>query len=125
MGKKKILLVDDEPDLLRIMHFTINSWGYDVISVSNGKDAIDIVKTQKLDVIILDYLMPEMDGISALKEIRKIDAEVPVIIITAHIDGIAIKDVKSLKVNALIPKMSANYMLKTAIEMTEKKKEDL
>jgi CheY-like chemotaxis protein len=121
MGNKKILLVDDEPDLLKVIGFTIDSWGYEVISVSNGKDAIEMVKTQKFDIVILDYLMPEMDGISTLKEIRKIDAEIPVIMLTAHSEGVLIKDIKDLKVNAFIPKMSADYMLKTAIEMIEKR----
>jgi CheY-like chemotaxis protein len=123
MGKKKILLVDDEPDLLKIISFTIDSWGYEVITATNGREAIDVVKAQKPDIIILDYLMPEMDGISALKEIRKIDAGVPVIILTAHTDGVALKDIKNLKVSAFIPKLSADYMLKTAIEMSERKKE--
>ena len=121
MGKKKILLVDDEPDLLKIISFTINSWGYEVITATNGREAIDVVKAQKPDIIILDYLMPEMDGIATLQEIRKFNTKIPVIMFTAHPEGIPLKGTDNLGISAFVPKASAEAILQTSIRMVEQR----
>ncbi|MEI6631314.1 MAG: response regulator, partial [bacterium] len=67
MDKIRVLLVDDEPDLLLVMGKTIESWGYRLIQASNGAEAIAIVTDNKVDIIILDYLMPGLDGIDTLR----------------------------------------------------------
>lgn len=124
MPKKKILLVDDEKDALTVMRERIRSWGYDLITASSGKEAIDELMDENPDIIILDYLMPEMDGVKTLKKIRRFDKEVPVIMFTAFPDERSIKGTERLGIRAYIPKLSAysNALssLKAAIEMTEK-----
>ena len=70
MAKLKILLVDDEEEFCTLMGVRIINWGYDFIKASSGKEALDILKSQNPDIIILDYMMPEMDGVATLKEIR-------------------------------------------------------
>ena len=105
MAKVKVLLVDDEPDFTKIMGVHIRSWGYDLITASNGKEGIDVVKSKKPDIVILDYVMPDMDGIKALKEIRKVDAKLPVIMFTANPDIKSIKGAKKLGVSAYVPKL--------------------
>ena len=84
MADKLILVVDDERDFLKIISSRIESWGYKVISVSSGSDAITLIKDKKPDIVILDYMMPEMDGIATLKKIRHIDKKLPVIMFTAY-----------------------------------------
>lgn len=106
MSKVKVLIVDDEVDYLALMRERIESWGYDVLLAESGTDALNIIKEQKPDVVILDYLMPVMDGTAVLREIRKSDKNLPVIMFTAHADMENIKDAQELRVSAFIPKLS-------------------
>ncbi len=68
----KILLVDDEPDILEIVGYNLNSEGYTVITAENGLEAIEKAKTERPQLIILDVMMPDMDGIEACEKIRKL-----------------------------------------------------
>ncbi|GGD21833.1 response regulator transcription factor [Hyunsoonleella pacifica] len=73
MNKKdiKILLVDDEPDILEIVGYNLSSEGYQVITAENGVEAVKKAKKELPQLIILDVMMPEMDGIEACENIRK------------------------------------------------------
>ncbi|WP_338410164.1 response regulator transcription factor [uncultured Flavobacterium sp.] len=68
----KILLVDDEPDILEIVGYNLAQEGYQVITAANGKEAIAKAKKELPQMIIMDVMMPEMDGIEACESIRKI-----------------------------------------------------
>ena len=74
MKKKdiKILLVDDEPDILEIVGYNLSAEGYQVLTAENGADGVKLAKKKKPHLIILDVMMPEMDGIEACEQIRKI-----------------------------------------------------
>ena len=74
MKKKeiKILLVDDEPDILEIVGYNLSNEGYQVITASNGKEGVKAAKKNNPHLIILDVMMPEMDGIEACEQIRKL-----------------------------------------------------
>lgn len=74
MKKKNItiLLVDDEPDILEIVGYNLSAEGYKVITAENGAEAVKLAKKKKPQLIILDVMMPEMDGIEACEQIRKI-----------------------------------------------------
>jgi two-component system response regulator AtoC len=121
MNKIRVLLVDDEPDLLLVMGKTIESWGYKLIQAANGMEAIAAVKDNSADIIVLDYLMPGLDGIETLKEIRKINVKIPVIMFSAHQGGLAIKGIEKLGINVFVPKSSDEATLKFAISMLEDK----
>ncbi len=68
----RILLVDDEPDILEIIGYNLSAEGYQVLTAENGEKAVKIAKKKKPQLIILDVMMPEMDGIEACEKIRKI-----------------------------------------------------
>lgn len=68
----KILLVDDEPDILEFMEYNLKKEGYLVLLANNGKEAVDIAKREKPHLIIMDIMMPLMDGIEACRQIREI-----------------------------------------------------
>ncbi len=74
MKKKeiKILLVDDEPDILEIVGYNLAQEGYTIITATNGKEAIAVAKKELPKLIIMDVMMPEMDGMEACENIRKI-----------------------------------------------------
>jgi len=68
----KILLVDDEPDILEIVRYNLSSQGYQIIIGKNGIEAVEKAKKHKPHLIILDVMMPEMDGIEACEKIREL-----------------------------------------------------
>ena len=74
MKKKeiKILLVDDEPDILEIVGYNLTAEGYQIVTAENGVEAVKKAKKEKPQLIILDVMMPEMDGIEACEQIRKL-----------------------------------------------------
>ena len=74
MKKKdiKILLVDDEPDILEIVGYNLSNEGYQISTAKNGQEAVSKAKKDQPHLIIMDVMMPEMDGIEACEQIRKI-----------------------------------------------------
>jgi two-component system alkaline phosphatase synthesis response regulator PhoP len=68
----KILLVDDEPDILEIVGYNLSNEGYKIITAKNGVEGVKKAKKEKPQLIILDVMMPEMDGIEACERIRKV-----------------------------------------------------
>ena len=66
----KILLVDDEPDILEILSYNLSAEGYQISTASNGAEAVKKAKKQQPHLIIMDVMMPEMDGIEAFEKIR-------------------------------------------------------
>lgn len=72
MEQYKILLVDDEPDILEFLGYNLRKEGYEVYTCSNGKDGLATAKAKHPHLIILDVMMPEMDGIETCREIRTI-----------------------------------------------------
>lgn len=78
----KILVVDDEELLVKGIRFNLQNDGYDVITGCNGQEAIDATKNENPDLIVLDVMMPEKDGLTACTEIRQF-SDVPIILLTA------------------------------------------
>ena len=68
----KILLVDDEPDILEFLSYNLKKEGYNVFTANNGKEAVAIAKKENPHLIILDVMMPDMDGIETCREIREL-----------------------------------------------------
>lgn len=83
----KILVVDDEELLVKGIRFNLQNDGYDVIVGSNGLDAISAAKNENPHLIVLDVMMPEMDGLTACQKIREF-SDVPIILLTAKADDI-------------------------------------
>ncbi len=81
LKKFKILLVDDEPDILEIISYTLKNEGYSVYTADNGIEAIDLARKINPTLIILDVMMPQMDGVEACEIIRN-DPEIGDTIIT-------------------------------------------
>ncbi len=71
-GTYKILIVDDEPDILEFIGYNLKKEGYVIHTASTGKDGIDSARKHQPDLILLDIMLPEMDGIEVCEEIRKI-----------------------------------------------------
>ncbi len=82
--KKKILIVEDEEPLRRLYEEELKGEGYEVLTVCNGKEALSRIETGKPDLIILDIVMPVMDGMETLGHILGKHRDVPVILNTSY-----------------------------------------
>jgi two-component system alkaline phosphatase synthesis response regulator PhoP len=69
---EKVLLVDDEQDILEFLSYNLKQEGYSIFTANNGKEAIEVAKAETPDLIVLDVMMPEMDGVETCMELRKI-----------------------------------------------------
>ncbi len=112
-----ILIVDDNPDFIEeVQHILIDN-GYKVYTATSGEEAIEKIKTNGIDILILDLRMPILNGLSTYIEIQKIGKSVPTIIVTAYareeID--AINDLKSLSVTGILQKPFNPDQLLTAL----------
>jgi DNA-binding response OmpR family regulator len=79
---KRILIVDDEPRYLRLLEANLRTEGYEVATAQDGVQAVDIFSSQPIDLILLDIMMPRMDGFSTCQRIREY-SNVPIIMLTA------------------------------------------
>ena len=86
-GAGKILVVDDVPENVRLLEAVLIPRGYEVVSATNGAAALDLVASEKPDLILLDVVMPEMDGYAVCERLREDDdtAVLPVIMVTSSI----------------------------------------
>lgn len=106
MDNKKILLVDDEPNFVELIRHRLQVNGYEVITAADGKEALGIIKKERFDAVLLDIMMPQMDGLTALKMLRKHDKDLPVFMLTAHSDSEQFKQANQLGASGFIVKTS-------------------
>ena len=103
-----ILVVDDVPDNVDILQMRLESQGYEVVTAADGLEALEKIRTLLPDLVLLDVMMPRLDGIETVKRLKS-DASlpfIPVILVTAKADASAVIDAKiaiSPKVAAAIP----------------------
>ena len=84
MNPMRILVVDDEENIRFLFKEELEEEGYQIGLASNGFEAIEKVKSSKIDLVVMDIKMPGMDGIQALNEIKKIRKDLPVILCSAY-----------------------------------------
>ncbi|MBI3162474.1 MAG: response regulator transcription factor [Chloroflexi bacterium] len=82
---KKILLIDDEPEIVEICRDYFKSAGYDVVTANNGINGLQTARREKPDLIVLDLMMPEMDGLDFCRTLRR-ESDVPIIMLTARVE---------------------------------------
>ena len=115
--KPKILLVDDEPAVCEVDGYYLSRRGYDVICANSAQEALDKFVKDRPQLILLDILMPGVDGLECLRRIRKIDKQVPVIMVTC-VDEIETAK-KAIELGAVdyLTKPLGYKALETAISM--------
>jgi CheY-like chemotaxis protein len=78
--KKTVLFVDDEPDMLLARRLMFECMGYSVFTVESGKEALELLRLHTVDAVVVDYIMPEMDGEETARRIREIRPNLPIIL---------------------------------------------
>ena len=106
MNKKRILIVDDEPDVLRLTSLRLEKVGYDTLTAVNAKDALDIIETQKPDLVLLDIIIPVVYGTEICKRVKSDEnlKHIPIILFTAHSNIMDIEKAKSFGADGFIGK---------------------
>ncbi|WP_434121994.1 response regulator [Salinicoccus roseus] len=79
----KILVVDDEPSIVTLMKFNLEKAGYEVITAEDGRQGLDLSLTEKPDLIVLDLMLPGMDGMDVCKTLRQEKVDTPILMLTA------------------------------------------
>ena len=84
----KVLVVDDEPSLQTLLTYNLKKSGFDVVSAEDGQQTLDIIHEQKIDIILLDIMLPEKSGVDVTRELRAEKNQIPIIMLTALDDEI-------------------------------------
>lgn len=85
---KKVLVVDDEPSIVTLLTFNLEKEGYQVASATDGLDGLQLALSESFDFIILDVMLPSLDGIEIMKRLRQEKIDTPILILTAKDDPI-------------------------------------
>ncbi|WP_130844886.1 response regulator transcription factor [Lactiplantibacillus mudanjiangensis] len=86
MTMDKILVVDDEPAIVTLLSYNLKQAGYEVVTATNGKDALELGLAQSFTCILLDLMLPQLDGMEVTKRLRQEKVRTPIIIVTAKND---------------------------------------
>ena len=97
--KERVLLVDDEPEFLEIMAERMRARDMEVVTSSSAAEAFSLIATDSFDAVVMDFMMPEMDGIEALKAIKEKRPEMQIILLTGH--ATVEKGVEAMKAGAM------------------------
>ncbi len=113
--QKKILVVDDDEDILYLVSAYLKE-SYEVIQTSYVSDALYIFQRDKVDLLIVDYLMSPRNGMYLVKEIRKIDTRTPVVVISGYTTSGLEQDLATYQIASVMPKPLEKEELLTCVE---------
>ena len=121
--KKTVLIVDDEKDLRDLLSFSLEIHGIQTHKASNGREAIEIIKANPVDIVISDIRMPGGDGIELLREAKQKDAKVPVILLMTGFSEVPLEDAFAAGAEAIFLKPIAIKPLMTMISGAQTSKQ--
>ena len=121
----RVMVVDDEKDFLYTMEYWLKSKGYQVLTAANGLEAIEVIKKEALDIIFLDLHMPVMDGLEALKNIRQLNKDIPIILITAYASDEKVTEAEKYGISGLFYKYKDLSESTSLIETILRRHKDL
>jgi len=113
--KKRILVVDDEEDIRFVLRMLLERHGFEVETAEDGLDALEKIRSQKFDLVILDILMPKMDGFQVAKRMEQMGVQTPVIMLTAKADDESMWEGYRSGATLYVPKPFDNKYLLDAV----------
>src|SRR5580765_5492711 len=111
----KILVIDDAQNVRALLGMRLRYQGHDVLFAENGWEGLQLYRQEHPDVILLDLNMPELDGVTVLKQIRSVDLKQPVIILTADSNPETEQQVRAIGVNEFVLKSSSMHLLEDTL----------
>jgi CheY-like chemotaxis protein len=115
LSKKAVLVVDDDPKSLKLVAVKLAQDGYRVITAQSGRDALETIKRERPGLVLLDIMMPDMDGIETLQRIKALDPQIPVAMVTALWDKQEAKKAQEAGAYEYITKPIDTNYLKQAV----------
>lgn len=113
-NNKKVLVVEDEATLQKALNDVLTQEGYDVLSALDGASGLDLALKEEPDLILLDIILPKMDGFEVLKKLKEKDSQIPIIILTNLSD---INDIqKALDLGATTYLVKADFHLSDVLK---------
>ena len=103
-NKPRVLLIDDEPDILEVMSMMLTRDGFEISLAASGEEALGILKSHVFDVVVCDFMMPKMDGITMLKKVRANKDYTPYIFFSGNADDSHGTKMVGLGAYELLPK---------------------
>ncbi len=100
----KTLIVEDEPDLLNTCVRLLQQIGHTCLAAHTGRDAITLIDTQHPDLVVTDYFLPAVDGLSVARHARRVSPPVPVVVITAYSSGETKRQARAAGALVFLPK---------------------
>jgi DNA-binding NtrC family response regulator len=107
----KILVIDDEQGIRDLLDTLLSRKGYDVVLAESGRKGLELFRRERPDVVVLDLKMPEMDGVTVLKQIRSLDSTLPVIILTGAGTPETEQQVRAMGVTEYVEKEFSLHLL--------------
>ena len=111
----KILVIDDEPVVLVLLDMLLSQKGYDVVLADGGWKGLELYRREHPDVVVLDLNMPEMDGVTVLTHIRRIDLTQPVIVLTGALIPETEQQIRAFGITEIVKKESTLDLLGGAL----------
>ena len=112
----KILVIDDEQGIRHLLDTLLRRKGYDVVLADGGQKGLELFRRERPDVVVLDLKMPEMDGVTVLQQIRSVDLNQPVIILTGAGTPEREQQVRALGVTEFVEKEFSLHRLGDALK---------
>ena len=112
----KILVIDDEPEILDLLNTVLHRKGHEVVLANHGRKGLELFQREHPHATILDLMMPDMNGFAVLREIRTLDPNAPVIILTGYGTTERERQARELGVTEFLPKIFSMYSLGVALD---------
>ena len=112
----KVLVIDDEQGIRNLLDTLLSRKGYDVVLADGGRKGLELIRRERPDVVVLDLKMPEMDGVAVLQQIRRLNSDQPVIILTGAATPEREQQVRALGVTEFVEKEFSLHRLGDALK---------
>lgn len=120
---KRILWVDDEIEMLRSHFLFLKERGYEVVPASSGEDAVELARKEKFDAVLLDEMMPGKDGLETLEELKAVDSDLPVVMVTkSEAEDLMTEAIGKRIADFLVKPVNPNQILSTLKRLLEARK---
>src|SRR3989338_4031925 len=113
----RILLIDDQKDFIDTISFWLRTKGHEVKTAMSGMEGVEEIKKGGIDLVFLDFKMPDMNGLQTLEKIREFNKTIPVVIVTAYADDAIVSETKRYNISGFFSKIEKFDQLQRTLDV--------